>query len=72
LLRGRAQSPVLHYVRNSWNPHATLALELPGSALPQAMDVLRTTALPFEGIVDRVGVIDTSAEIELETVWFAK
>ena len=69
LLRGRAQGPAPHCLQDSWNPHATLAFALPGATFLEAMDLLRATALPFEGIVDRVGVIETPVEVELETLW---
>ena len=69
LLRTHAQGPAPHCLRDLWNPHATLAFELPGATFPKAMDLLRAIPTPFEGTVDRVGVIDTPAEVELETVW---
>jgi hypothetical protein len=40
--------------------------------LPKAMDLLSAIALPFEGVVDRVGVIDTPTEVELETAWLGR
>jgi hypothetical protein len=36
------------------------------------MDVLRAKALPCEGTVNRVGVIDTPAEVERDTVWLGR
>jgi 2'-5' RNA ligase len=69
LLRGRAQGPRAYYLRDAWIPHATLAFALPGPALPKAIDLLRTIVLPLEGTIDRIGVIDTPAEVELETLW---
>jgi 2'-5' RNA ligase len=72
LLRGRAQGPTPYYLQDSWTPHATLAFALPRTMLPKAMDLLSAIALPFEGVVDRLGVIDTPAEVELETAWLGR
>jgi 2'-5' RNA ligase len=62
------RGPVAHYLPDAWNPHCTIALELPGRTLPQAVELLSTMALPRGGVIDRVGVIDTPAEIELEAL----
>lgn len=68
LLEHTGRGAVAYHLRDRWNPHCSLALELPGPTLPKAVEFLRTLSLPFEGLVDRVGIIDTPAEIELDVV----
>jgi len=68
LLAAVGSGPVAYHLPDSWNPHCSLALELPGAAFPRAVELLSTLALPFDGMVDRVGIIDTPAEVELEVL----
>jgi 2'-5' RNA ligase len=55
-----------YHVPEAWNPHCTLAWGLPAERLPDALSVaLRTLPLPVTGVADRVGIVDTPAEVEL-------
>ncbi len=65
-LEPHAHEPTPRRVPEAWNPHCTLAWGLPAERLPDALAVaLRTLPLPLTGTADRVGLIDTPAEVEL-------
>jgi 2'-5' RNA ligase len=60
------EEPFAHHVPEAWNPHCTLAWGLAAERLPDALAVaLRTLPLPVTGLADRVGIVDTPAEVEL-------
>jgi 2'-5' RNA ligase len=60
--------PVHYYMPGYWNPHCTLAPDLAKSNLSDFIMLGSTLELPIEGTIDRIGVIDTPAEIELKEV----
>jgi len=60
--------PVLYYLPNRWNPHCTLAPMLTPETLPEFVRHTTALSLPIAGIIDRVGIIDTPAEIELAEI----
>jgi 2'-5' RNA ligase len=65
-LRYAAQSPIAYYLPGNWNPHCTLAWRLAVECVPAAVDVApKADVLPLSVTIDRIGVIDTPAEIEL-------
>jgi 2'-5' RNA ligase len=69
MLAPHAHEPTARRVPEAWNPHCTLAWGLPAERLPAALAVaLRALPLPITGMADRVGLIDTPAEVEL--AWF--
>jgi hypothetical protein len=51
-----------------WNPHCTLAPDLTNAKLPDFAEFGATLKLPIEGTIDRIGIIDTPAEIELKEI----
>ena len=66
LLLGRLGSePRPYYLPECWNPHCSLAVDLEATELVRAVDICQTTTLPICGQVDRIGIIDTPAEVEL-------
>jgi 2'-5' RNA ligase len=65
-LAPHAHDPTPRRLPDAWNPHCTLACGLPADRLPEALAVaLRSLPLPISGTADRVGLIDTPAEVEL-------
>jgi 2'-5' RNA ligase len=66
VLAPHAHEPTARRLPEAWNPHCTIAWGLPAERLPQALAVaLRALPLPITGTADRVGLIDTPAEVEL-------
>lgn len=71
LLSRTGRDPIPFYLADRWNPHCTLAPELLEQSFPKAMQLLSKLSLPFIGVVDRVSIIDTPAEVELDVVHLA-
>jgi len=60
--------PVPYYLPDRWNPHCTLAPDMSKEKLPDFARYAAGLQLPIEGMIDRIGVIDTPAEIELSEI----
>jgi hypothetical protein len=60
--------PVSYYLPNRWNPHCTLAPKLTPETLPEFVRHTASLSLPIAGTINRVGIIDTPAEIELAEI----
>ena len=60
---GRSSRP--YYLPDRWNPHSTVAREVPSDRVPPIIEVCQNISLPISVRVDRIGVIDTPAEVEL-------
>lgn len=59
-------APVGYHLPEAWNPHCTLAWGLSAERLPAALAVaLRELHLPVTATADRIGLVDTPAEVEL-------
>jgi len=63
--------PVRYYLPGRWNPHCTLAPDLTKDKLSDFAKHTAGLQLPIEGIINRIGVIDTPAEIELHEIKLA-
>jgi hypothetical protein len=68
VMAAHGAGPVPYYLPGRWNPHCTLAPDLVKEKLPGLAEFAAGLLLPIEGVIDRVGVIDTPAEIELHEV----
>jgi hypothetical protein len=55
------------YKKNVWNPHCTLAANVPSADVPRAVEIAQRFSFPMQVRVDRVGVIETPAEVELDS-----
>ena len=66
MIRRDAQA-IDYYVPDAWNPHCTVAWRLKKNELPEAL-ALTSQALnfPFIATVERLGVVNTPAEVELD------
>ena len=60
-----------NHLPDHWNPHSSLGLNLAVSSAQSLLDFLSFEPFPIVGTVDRVGIIDTPAEIEVGTVYLA-
>jgi len=63
-----ATHPFPYYLPDAWTPHCTMAWRVPRPRVLQAVDLLLSCGLPFEGRVVAVGVIDTPTEVELHRI----
>jgi len=68
VMAAHGAGPVPYYLPGHWNPHCTLAPDLVKEKLSYFAEFTAGLLLPIEGVIDRVGVIDTPAEIELNEV----
>jgi 2'-5' RNA ligase len=68
LLSEYGKNPRPYYLPNRWNPHSTLARNISSKSIPIIVDTCQYVPLPIRPIVDRIGIIDTPAEVELECV----
>lgn len=68
LFPAHGQGPSAFYLPSRWNPHCTLAPAVGPTELARAMILLTEMKLPLMGSIERVGIIDTPAEIELEEI----
>jgi len=68
LMAEHGTDPVEYYLPGRWNPHCTLAPDLIKATLPDFTRFSTGLQLPIEGMIDRIGVIDTPAEIELSEI----
>lgn len=58
-----------HHLPGRWNPHCTLAWRFDAALVPRAVEVvLGAELLPLEATIERLGLIDTPAEVELAAV----
>ena len=48
-----------------WNPHCTLSPAIDQETLPKAWALVQKAELPIVGRIDRLGLVDTPAEVEL-------
>jgi hypothetical protein len=62
---------VPYYLPGRWNPHCTLAPDLTKDKLSDFAKYAAGLQLPIEGMINRIGVIDTPAEIELYEIMLA-
>ena len=60
--------PVPYYLPGRWNPHCTLAPDMSKEKLPDFARYAAGLQLPIKGMINRIGVIDTPAEIELSEI----
>jgi len=68
LMEEYGSDPVRYYLPGRWNPHCTLAPDLTKEKLSSFTNYTTDLQLPIEGIINRIGVIDTPAEIELREI----
>jgi 2'-5' RNA ligase len=68
LLTAHGQGPRAYYLPGRWNPHCALAPGMAPAKLAAAMILLSEMKLPLEGSIERLGIIDTPAEVELEAI----
>ena len=60
------RNPVAHGLPNYWTPHCTLALSLERAKLTPVLDYLLALDLPIVGQINRLGIIETPTEVELD------
>ena len=60
---GAQASP--YFDPDRWVPHCTMAWGVPRDRVLKAADILLEKALPLEGTIAALGMIDTPAEVEL-------
>lgn len=66
VMQQSGKRPVHRHVPGRWEPHCTVAWRLRPHLLSRAIDiVIEAAALPLTATVNRIGLIDTPAEIEL-------
>lgn len=68
IMAARGTSPVPYYLPDRWNPHCTLAPDLAKDKISDFSIYAAGLQLPIEGMINRIGVIDTPAEIELSEI----
>jgi len=66
LLSEYGTSPRPYDLPGQWNPHSTVAREVKRNSIPEILHVCHRFILPINATVNRIGVIDTPAEVELE------
>jgi len=71
LMAAHGSDPVRYYLPGRWNPHCTLAPDLAKDKISDFSIYAAGLQLPIEGMITRIGVIDTPAEIELHEVKLA-
>ena len=54
-----------YYLPGRWNPHCTLSPAIDKGTLPKAWALVQKAELPIVGRIDRLGLVDTPAEVEL-------
>lgn len=54
-----------YYRPGLWVPHCTLAMNLDGSKVKEAVDIICRLRLPLYGILDKIGVLEFSPNKEL-------
>ena len=60
-------SPKEYYLKGRRTPHCTLASNLNQDGINKTVEyVSKEVALPIQGMVDRIGLIETPAEIEMD------
>ncbi|RIL05360.1 MAG: hypothetical protein DCC71_10520 [Proteobacteria bacterium] len=64
------RGPRAYFLPGRWNPHCTLAPAIAPTELARAMVLLSEMKLPLVGSIERLGIIDTPAEVELEAIDF--
>jgi 2'-5' RNA ligase len=69
-LNAHGQGPRDYFSTDRWNPHCTLAPAIEPTKLARAMTLLNEIELPLVGSIERLGIIETPAEVELETIPF--
>jgi 2'-5' RNA ligase len=57
-----------YFLPGRWNPHCTLAPAVEPTTLAKAIVLLSDLELPLTGSIERLGIIDTPAEVELEAI----
>jgi 2'-5' RNA ligase len=70
LLGAHGSGPVVYYLPGRWNPHCSLISGAEAVDRAAALTQLAELELPFRGTIDRLGLIDTPAEIELDVFPF--
>jgi len=70
LLTAHGQGAFAYYLPGRWNPHCTLAPAMEPTKLARAMILLNEMKLPLVGSIERLGIIETPAEVELEAIEF--
>ena len=70
LFTAHGQGPFVYYLPGVWNPHCTLAPAIEPTKLARAMILLNEMKLPLVGSIERLGIIETPAEVELEAIDF--
>jgi len=70
IMSSHGADPVSYYLPKRWNPHCTLATKLTPETLLEFARYTTTLSLPITGTINRVGIIDTPAEIELAEIPF--
>jgi len=66
LLSNFGRDPRQYYLPGKWNPHSTIAREISLDSIPKIISFCQGISLPIRPVVNRIGIIDTPAEIELE------
>ena len=61
-------SPRPYYLPDNWNPHCSLAPDLSSESLGDFLQVAKELKLPLKASINRIGIIDTPAEMELESI----
>jgi 2'-5' RNA ligase len=70
LLVAYGKGPHGYFLPDRWNPHCTLAPAIEPTKLAHAMILLSELKLPLVGSIERLGIIETPAEVELEAIDF--
>ena len=68
VLAQSGRDPVAYYLPNRWNPHCTLEPFVEKSKLASVVEVLKEWELPIVGTINRLGIIDTPREVELDEI----
>ena len=61
--------PIVYGLPNRWNPHCTLEPFVEKSKLTSVVDFLNELELPIVGTINRLGIIDTPREVELDEIY---
>jgi hypothetical protein len=61
-------SPQAYYLYGHWHPHCTVSPGLPTEKLQKAWGLLQKVEVPIVGEINRLGIIETPAEVELATL----
>lgn len=70
LLTAHGKGPHAYFLPDRWNPHCTLAPAIEPTKLARSMILLNETELPLVGSIERLGIIETPVEVELEAIAF--